>query len=340
MSGWVRSGPCSGIWHLALVMSCPRRRRAKTRRVLRGRVPAGESLRCNNALFFETCEQKKIKRHTWTNRHTDTLIDVLCVPRERKTERVKKARVHTGALGADFDGPAGLSVSAARVRRHVHEVRRVRSESGDHQLGRVGVGSVVRRVRGPRRVGAVHADVDAVAADDAGHCGRRHRVLVVVVGGAIWRTPLDHDRSRVDHVRSDSPRLAGHCTAKQRPQSLEVKANSHRHARHDTGRTVSSCLVWRCELSRPDRQTGAFCVCFVSECVGRRSATAGRTPTQNALVRRSIHTATPDKTRLSRLPVDRRRRRDAGQARSSFGDMLANRSSPFTGGGEAQGHFP
>jgi len=45
------------------------------------------------------------------------------------------------------------------------------------------------------------------------------------------------------------------------------------------------CLMWRCELlSRPDRRTGAFCLWSVSECVGRRSATAGRTPTQNALV--------------------------------------------------------
>ena len=66
------------------------------------------------------------------------------------------------------------------------------------------------------------------------------------------------------------------------------------------------------ELSRPDRQTDAFCVW--SKRVGRRSATAGRTPTQNALFRQSIHTATPDKTRLPRLPVDRRR--DAGQAGS------------------------
>ena len=66
-------------------------------------------------------------------------------------------------------------------------------------------------------------------------------------------------------------------------------------------------------MSRPDRQTGAFCVWSLSECVGRRSATAGRTPTQNAVVRRSTHTATSDKTRLPRLPVDRRRR-DAGHA--------------------------
>jgi len=40
-------------------------------------------------------------------------------------------------------------------------------------------------------------------------------------------------------------------------------------------------------MSWLDSQTGAFCVWSVSECVGRRSATAGRTRTQNALVRRS-----------------------------------------------------
>jgi len=110
-----------------------------------------------------------------------------------------------------------------------------------------------------------------------------------------------------------------------------LKANSHRHAnlkfeqlieivqftrhaRHDRDGTVLSCMVWRCKLSRPDSQTGAFCVWSVSECVQRRSATAGLTLTQNALVRQSVHTVTPDKTRLPRLPVDRRR--DAGQAGS------------------------
>ena len=76
-----------------------------------------------------------------------------------------------------------------------------------------------------------------------------------------------------------------------------------------------SCLVWPCELSLLDRQTGAFCVLSASECVRLRSATAGRTLTQNALVRRTIHTATPDKTGLPRLPVDRRRRERAGQVR-------------------------
>ena len=94
---------------------------------------------------------------------------------------------------------------------------------------------------------------------------------------------------------------------------VRVKADSHRHARHDTDRTVLSCLVWRCELSRPDRQTGAFSLVRVGVYWAARSATAGRTPTQNALVRPSIDTATPDTTRPSRLPVDRRRR-DAGQA--------------------------
>jgi len=56
----------------------------------------------------------------------------------------------------------------------------------------------------------------------------------------------------------------------------------------------------------------------VSGGAGTACATAGRTPTQNALVggrADSVYTATPETTRLSRLPVDRRRR-DAGQAGS------------------------
>ena len=66
-----------------------------------------------------------------------------------------------------------------------------------------------------------------------------------------------------------------------------LKANSHCRVRHDTDRTVLLCLAWRCELSRPDSQAGAFCVWSVSECVGRRSMTAGHTQTQNVLVGRS-----------------------------------------------------
>ena len=73
-------------------------------------------------------------------------------------------------------------------------------------------------------------------------------------------------------------------------KSEHVSSNCPIHAGHDTDRTVLSCLVWRCELSRPDSQTGAFCVCSVSECFRRCSATAGRTPTQNALVSSHCHT--------------------------------------------------
>ena len=84
------------------------------------------------------------------------------------------------------------------------------------------------------------------------------------------------------------------------------------------GAAVLSCLVWWCELSRPDRQAGAFCVCLC------RSVSGGAVRPPDALRRRthlsggradSIHTATPDTTRLPRPPVDRRRR-DAGQAGS------------------------
>jgi len=75
-----------------------------------------------------------------------------------------------------------------------------------------------------------------------------------------------------------------------------VKANSQRHARHDIDKAVSSSLVWRCELSRLDRQTGAFCVWSASESVWRRSATAGRSPTQNALVGPTQFTSPPPET--------------------------------------------
>jgi len=62
--------------------------------------------------------------------------------------------------------------------------------------------------------------------------------------------------------------------------------------------SVLSCPVWWCELSRPDRQTGVFYVWSASECVGRRSATAGRTPTQNALVGQ-IQFTPPDTTQTA-----------------------------------------
>jgi len=78
-------------------------------------------------------------------------------------------------------------------------------------------------------------------------------------------------------------------------------------ARHDTDMTVFPCIVvWTESARQPDR-----CVlCLVSG--GVMAGSAGRTPTQNALVRRSIHTATPvirhDKTAApaSRPPPRRR----------------------------------
>jgi len=82
-------------------------------------------------------------------------------------------------------------------------------------------------------------------------------------------------------------RLVGNrCTLFRLPYILDasiVHANRRRAlklihtATPDTTHRLSS-LMWRCELSRLDRQAGAFCVWSVSECVGRRSATAGRTP--------------------------------------------------------------
>ena len=64
------------------------------------------------------------------------------------------------------------------------------------------------------------------------------------------------------------------------------KANSYRHARHDTDWTVLSCLVWRCELSRPDSQTGAFCVRTASKCV-RHSVSVGAVRPPDAFRRRT-----------------------------------------------------
>jgi len=82
----------------------------------------------------------------------------------------------------------------------------------------------------------------------------------------------------------------------------KAKLTPPRQTRHRYDCFVLLCLVWRCELSRLDRQsrqTGAFCVWSVSECVRRRNATAGRTRTQNALVG-PTQFATTDTTRLDR----------------------------------------
>ena len=64
-----------------------------------------------------------------------------------------------------------------------------------------------------------------------------------------------------------------------------VPPSSRRHARHDTDKTVLSCLLWRCEFIRPDRQTSAFCVavCRAAQCDRRTHSDGERTcPTVNS----------------------------------------------------------
>jgi len=90
----------------------------------------------------------------------------------------------------------------------------------------------------------------------------------------------------------------------------EQSSNSRRHTRHNTDRTILSYLVWRCELSRPDRRQ----VCSALKCDGQRSVSTGHTHTLRRKMHFSGGQAAPDMTRLSRLPVDRRR--DPGQAGS------------------------
>ena len=117
--------------------------------------------------------------------------------------------VHTGALSADFDGSAGPAVATPRVRRGVHQVGGVRSQTTHDHFRRVGVGDVARGCRvGGGRVGSVDADVGPVAADDARRQMRGGRA-VVVGSGVVRRSPLDTDRRRIDHFGSDASRLAG-----------------------------------------------------------------------------------------------------------------------------------
>jgi len=86
------------------------------------------------------------------------------------------------------------------------------------------------------------------------------------------------------------------------------KTNCHRHARHDgADRTVLSCLVWQCELSRPDCPRSAICVkvCRAAQCDLRTHSNAERTcPAVNSHRHtRQDKTAAP----ASRPPPPRRR---------------------------------
>jgi len=84
--------------------------------------------------------------------------------------------------------------------------------------------------------------------------------------------------------------------------TFRARPNSHRHTRHDTDRTVlRGCVNWVGPSARQVRSA--------SECVGRRSATAGRTDAKRICqVVGPTQFTPPHQTRLSRLPVDRCRR--------------------------------
>ena len=114
-------------------------------------------------------------------------------------ERFRRNIKSTGAFGANFDSSTWPAFTTPCVGGDEYEVRSVWIEATNDRLGRLGVGDVSWPGRRTGRVCAVDADVDLVAADDAG------RGVVVVV----WWSPLDPDGRRVDHICSQSPWLAG-----------------------------------------------------------------------------------------------------------------------------------
>ena len=105
----------------------------------------------------------------------------------------------------------------------------------------------------------------------------RHWMAVEVWPGAY--IGVAHISSRVSRADSMSVQLITSLSTIRVRRTRRLTANSHRHARQDTHGTVSSCLVRRCELSRPDRQTGAFCVgvCRAAQCDRRTHSDAERT---------------------------------------------------------------
>ena len=121
---------------------------------------------------------------------------------------------------------------------------------------------VVRRAAGTVVAGVSRARVGAATMVTGGpHYGSSIRLeagRVVIAGVGRWR-----QRHRVKLLRQDVIFLHQFI----QHNNGTVEANSRRHASHDTDRTVLSGLMWRCELSQPDRQTGAFCVWSGSETV-------------------------------------------------------------------------
>jgi len=89
--------------------------------------------------------------------------------------------------------------------------------------------------------------------------------------------PRKYTRVRVDF---GCGKLAHRCAAHRTQCERPLKANSHRVARHDTDWTVLSCLVWRCELSRPTDRC-VLCllcvgVCRAAQCDRRTHSDAER----------------------------------------------------------------
>ena len=106
---------------------------------------------------------------------------------------------------------------------------------------------------------------------------------------------IANERARRNRAVED---LDNHCdklAVNRKGRFCQVISNSHRHDRHDTDGTVLSCLMWRCELCRPDRQTGAFCVRYASECVGRWQRSRSSQHSRQGICERglTVHCACP-----------------------------------------------
>ena len=90
------------------------------------------------------------------------------------------------------------------------------------------------------------------------HRHARHGKTVLCVSRPLRRCELwfpDNSRlSPTENMKSENVHSSGPI--------------SHRRTRHDIDRTVLSCLVRRCESSRPDRPTSAFSVgvCWAAQC--------------------------------------------------------------------------
>ena len=167
---------------------------------------------------------------------------------------------------------------------------------------------VVRRAAGTVVAGVSRARVGAATMVTGGpHHGSSIRLeagRVVIAGVGRWR-----QRHRVKLLRQDVIFLHQFI----QHNNGTVEANSRRHASHDTDRTVLSGLMWRCELSQPDRQTGAFCVWSGSETVCRAAQCDRRTHSDAERTSRAVnshrHTRQERPSRLPSRPTAHTQRR-------------------------------